>query len=328
MPDKREQAQKRQQDETGALSNSDRKNGPPTGWQTVIDAIAQHANQTQTTPPSPGLYLVATPIGNLSDITLRALQVLAHADVIYCEDTRHSRTLMDRFQIKTPLKPYHEHNAARQRPGLLRALSNGACIALVSDAGTPLISDPGFKLVREALNDGHQVITIPGPTAGLAAATASGLPTDKLMFAGFLPTRQAARRMHIAALAAVEATLIFYEAPHRIKETLADLLRELGDRAACLARELTKMHEDLRRETLSTLLSEVSSQAVKGECVILVGPPEKNAPSDSDITARLEVLLGRMSLKDAARTIAEETSVAKSHAYDLGLALKRRSDKA
>ena len=290
----------------------------------VAAALNLHARHVFSEPIAPGLYLVATPIGNLSDITVRALHVLARADVIYCEDTRHSRTLMERFAIKAALKPYHEHNAARQRPQILKALSGGARIALISDAGTPLISDPGYKIVREAAADGHAVYSIPGASSALVAVTSSGLPTDTLLFAGFLPAKEAGRRKRIAALAATDATLIFFEAPHRLGDALGDLFAELGDRPACIARELTKLHEEVRRGSLRVLHSEIKAEPVKGECVILVAPPVPEDFSDDDISERLERLLDMLSLKDASRSLADELGINKSRVYNLGLALKKR----
>lgn len=290
----------------------------------VAAALNLHARNTFAEPIAPGLYLVATPIGNLSDITVRALHVLARADVIYCEDTRHSRTLMERFAIKATLKPYHEHNAARQRPQILKGLSGGARIALISDAGTPLISDPGYKIVREAADAGHPVYSIPGASSALVAVTSSGLPTDTLLFAGFLPAKEAGRRKRITALAATDATLIFFEAPHRLADALGDLVTVLGDRPACIARELTKLHEELRRGTLSALYEKQKVEPAKGECVIVVGPPVPQNLSDEEIYERLDGLLATSSLKDASRTLADELGVNKSRIYDLGLALKKR----
>ena len=202
---------------------------------------------------APGLHIVATPIGNLGDITLRALATLAGADLIACEDTRVTRKLLDRYGIATPLTPYHDHNAAKARPALLRRLAEGAAIALVSDAGTPLISDPGFKLVRAAQEAGHPVTALPGASAVLAALAVAGLPTDQFFFAGFLPPKQAARRARIAELARIPATLVLFETGPRLAATLADLAAGLGRREAAVCRELTKLHEEVRRGDLATL---------------------------------------------------------------------------
>lgn len=291
----------------------------------VVSAIHMHARATFSDPIAPGLYLVATPIGNLSDITLRALKILGGVDVIYCEDTRHSRTLLEHFAIKTPLKPYHEHNASRQRPGILRALAGGSRIALISDAGTPLISDPGFKIVRDAAEAGHHVVSVPGASAGMAAVTASGLPTDTILFAGFLPPKEAGRRKRLATLKDTAATLVFFEAPHRLHETLVGIKTELGDRPACVARELTKVHEEMRRGRLGVLCERIRPEDVKGECVIVVGPPEAKTYTDNEILDLVRDRLETESLKDAARHLAEELQVPKGRVYDLGLTLKRQS---
>jgi 16S rRNA (cytidine1402-2'-O)-methyltransferase len=266
-----------------------------------------------------GLYLVATPIGNLGDITLRALSVLARADLVLCEDTRHSRTLLSHFAIGTQMRPYHEHNAARERPRVLAELEAGRRIALISDAGTPLVSDPGWKLVRAALDAGHRVEALPGASATLTALTVAGQPTDAFFFAGFLPPKAGARATRIAALKDVPATLVFFEAPSRVAETLADLAAGLGARPAALARELTKLHEEVRRGTLAELAEDLHNSPVKGEIVIVVGPPQKQDVSDEDIAARLVPALQEMSLRDAAKSIAEELGVPKSRVYDIGL---------
>src|SRR5262245_14626252 len=266
-------------------------------------------------PLAPGLYLVATPIGNLGDVTLRALSVLARADVVLCEDTRHSRTLLSHFGITATTRPYHEHNAERERPRVLAALEAGPRVALISDAGPPLVSDPGYKLVRAAIDAGHRVEALPGPSAALAALSVAGLPTDTFFFAGFLPPKSAARRARLSELKGVPATLVFFEAPSRVAETLADLAAVLGDRPAALARELTKLHEEVRRGPLNGLAAEVGEGAIKGEAVIVVGPPQHAEVTDADIAARLEPALRSMSLRDAAKAIAEALGVPKSRVY-------------
>ena len=210
---------------------------------------------------APGLYLVATPIGNLGDVTLRALELLAGADVIACEDTRVTRKLTERYGITTPLTPYHEHNAAEARPKLLARLADGQAVALVSDAGTPLISDPGYKLVRAACEAGHAVTALPGASAVLTALSVAGLPTDHFFFEGFLPPRQGARQKRIAALANVPATLVLFESGPRIAAALADLAATLGTRAAAICRELTKLHEEVKRSDLVALAHEYSTGA-------------------------------------------------------------------
>ncbi len=270
----------------------------------------------------PALYLVATPIGNLSDISLRALTVLARSDVVYCEDTRHSRTLLAHYAIDTVLKPYHEHNASSQRAHILEDLSAGRAVALISDAGTPLISDPGFKLVREAAAAGHDIIAIPGASASLTALAAAGLPTDAFFFAGFLPTRDGSRQSRIKELSAVPGTLVFFEAPTRIGESLRDLAAVLGDRPAAVARELTKLHEEVRRGTLPELAESFAEGEARGEIVILVGPPGPTAITDDLVIGKLRTALQSMSLRDAARVVSEVLGVPKARVYEIGLALK------
>jgi 16S rRNA (cytidine1402-2'-O)-methyltransferase len=278
-------------------------------------------------PLAPGLYLVATPIGNLADITLRALATLQRADVVYCEDTRHSRTLLAHFAVSRATRAYHEHNAEAQRPRVLAELAAGRAVAVISDAGTPLISDPGYKLVREAIAAGHRVISLPGASATLAALGSAGLPTDAFLFAGFLPPRQGARRTRLAELKTVPATLVFFEAPSRLADSLTDIAAVLGGREAAVARELTKLHEEVRRGSPAELAQWAGGAAPRGEMVILVGPPVAEQVTDEAINARLEALLAEMSLRDAAKTAAEELGVPKSRVYDLGLALKRGGSK-
>jgi 16S rRNA (cytidine1402-2'-O)-methyltransferase len=273
-------------------------------------------------PLAPGLYLVATPIGNLADLSLRAASILARADLIYCEDTRHSRTLTGHFGITTHLTPYHEHNGARERPKILEKLAAGRRIALISDAGTPLISDPGYKLVRDVIDAGHRVESIPGASAALTALTASGLPTDAFFFAGFLPPRSAARRTRATDLKSVPATLVFYEAPSRIAESLADLAAVLGPRPAVLARELTKRFETFERGTLDTLATASLGQEARGEYVILVGPPVAGQVTDDLIEQKVRDALQSLSLRDAAKAVADELDIPKSRAYEIGLRVR------
>src|ERR1700712_2008014 len=203
--------------------------------------------------PVPGLYLVAPPIGHLGDITLRALETLAGVDIIACEDTRITRRLTERYAISALLKPYHEHNAALARPKILEKLAQGASIALVSDAGTPLISDPGFKLVREVCAAGHSVIALPGPSSVLTALAVAALPTDRFFFEGFLPSRSIARRARVAELARIDATLVMFESGNRVQDTLRDLAAIMGPRTGAVCREMTKMHEEVRRAKVSAL---------------------------------------------------------------------------
>lgn len=271
---------------------------------------------------APGLYLVATPIGNLGDITLRGLSVLARSDVIYCEDTRHSRTLVQHYGIRVPLKSYHDHNAAVMRPVILDELAAGRRVALISDAGTPLVSDPGYKLAREAIDAGHAVVALPGASAVLTALTCAGLPTDAFWFGGFLPPKSAARQARLEALKSVDATLVIYEAPSRVAATLADLLAVLGDRPAAVARELTKMHEEVVRGRLSDLVHRCADVAARGEYAIVIGPPEPGEVSDAAIASALQDALQDMRLKDAAKAVAEALGVARNRVYDIGLRLK------
>ena len=269
------------------------------------------------------LFIVATPIGNLADITLRALCILARADIVLCEDTRHSRTLIAHYGLGARLVPYHEHNEDAERPRVLSALAQGKMVALISDAGTPLISDPGFKLAREAASLGLAVVSVPGASALLAALTASGLPTDAFFFAGFLPPKSPARRARLAELSAMPATLIFYEAPTRAAESLADMAEVLGRRPAVLARELTKMHEDVVRLPLDELARYVAQSPLKGEMVIVVGPPLVREIDDDAIAAELRSARQSLSLRDAARVVADKLGIAKSRVYDLGVKLDR-----
>lgn len=273
-------------------------------------------------PAAPGLHIVATPIGNLGDITLRALATLAGADLIACEDTRVTRKLLDRYGIATPLTAYHEHNAAAARPKLLQKLADGAAIALVSDAGTPLISDPGFKLTREAAAAGHLVIAVPGPSATLTALVASGLPTDQFLFAGFLPPKQTARRSRIAELARIHATLVLFETGPRIEAALTDLAEGLGPRPAAICRELTKLHEEIRRDDLAALAANAGSAEQRGEFVIIIAAPEQQ-PVLEDSDTLLRQAMTRLSLKDAVGEVAAATGLSRRDLYQRALALTK-----
>ena len=278
-------------------------------------------------PLAPGLYLVATPIGNLADISLRALAVLARADLIAAEDTRHSRKLLSHFGISAPaLSPYHEHNAERERPRLIAQLRAGKTMALISDAGTPLVSDPGFKLVREALDVGISVVSIPGPSATLAALTSSGLPTDTFLFAGFLPPKSAARRARLEELKSVPATLIFFETAPRLVQCLDDMAAVLGAREGAVAKELTKLHERVARGSLAELMGAISGDGLKGEFVVVVGPPEVRGTeiSDAEIAEQLQKALNVESFRDAARSVADVLQVSRARVYELGLKLNRK----
>src|SRR5262245_38583425 len=237
--------------------------------ETLADLLAR--------PLAPALYLVATPIGNLADISLRALSVLARADLIAAEDTRHSKKLLSHFAIGGVLSAYHEHNAERERPRLIARLRAGQSVALISDAGTPLVSDPGYKLAREALAAGIAVVSIPGPSAALAALTSAGLPTDTFLFAGFLPAKTGPRRARLEELRNVPTTLIFFETGPRLAKSLTDMADVLGAREGAIAKELTKLHESVTRGELSELVDALSDDALKGEFAIVVGPPGEAA---------------------------------------------------
>ena len=278
---------------------------------------------------SAGLHLVATPIGNLRDVTLRALETLAAADVIACEDTRVTRKLLDHYGITTPLTPYHEHNAAAARPKILARLAAGGAVALVSDAGTPLISDPGFKLVRAAREAGHAVTALPGASAALAALTVAGLPTDRFFFEGFLPPKDGARRSRIAELGRIPATLILYESGPRMARTLGALAEALAPREAAVCRELTKLHEEVRRGDLAALAKAYDVGAeTRGEFVIVIAPPDPNADAagDDDIDALLRRALQHASMKDAVSDIAAATGRPRREIYQRALALNETDD--
>jgi 16S rRNA (cytidine1402-2'-O)-methyltransferase len=282
-------------------------------------------------PHATGLYLVATPIGNLADISLRALSVLAGADLIAAEDTRHSRKLLSHFGIKAELTPYHEHNAAKERPRLLARIRAGFSVALISDAGTPLISDPGYKLVREALAAGLSVTSIPGPSAVLAGLTSAGLPTDTFLFAGFLPVKSGPRRKRFEELKPVPATLVFFETASRLGAALSDMAQVFGAREAAVAKELTKLHESIARGAPAELAAQLeSSAALKGEFVVLVGPPspDEGLVGDDAIVASLKQALKHESFRDAVRSVAEKFHLKRSRVYELGLKLERKDSGA
>jgi 16S rRNA (cytidine1402-2'-O)-methyltransferase len=279
---------------------------------------------------APGLHLVATPIGNLGDITLRALETLAGVDIIACEDTRITRRLTDRFGISAVLKPYHEHNAALARPKILERLAQGASIALVSDAGTPLISDPGFKLVREVTAAGHQVIALPGPSSVLAALAVAALPTDRFFFEGFLPSKQTARRGRLSELKAIDATLVMFESGNRIQETLHDLAEIMGNRDAAICRELTKLHEEISRAPLSELAGMADSLETRGEFVLVIGPPAADAQimAPDDLDELLRASLQTHSVKDAVAHAVALSGRPKREIYARALELAGQTRKA
>jgi len=285
-------------------------------------SLAEHAFSAPNLEPA--LYIVSTPIGNLGDITVRALETLASAAVIACEDTRVTATLTQRFSLKTPLMAYHEHNADKQRPKILETLEGGEAVALVSDAGTPLVSDPGYRLVRDVLAAGHRVIPIPGASAPLAGLVASGLPSDTVLFAGFLPQKGGPKTRRLEDLAQIPATLVFFESPHRTGATLALMADVLGgDREAVVARELTKRFETFERGTLAELTGRFHEAQVKGEIVILVGPPEDRPEAAADdLDALLTEALDGMPVSAAAKKVAKATGLERGEVYKRALELK------
>jgi len=271
----------------------------------------------------PGLIVLATPIGNAADISLRALDVLAHADVVACEDTRVTGKLLAIHGISNALTPYHEHNSERALPKLMERLNRGETVALVSDAGTPLVSDPGYRLVRACLEAEIPVTAVPGASASLAALVVSGLPTDRFLFDGFLPSKSNARKAALAEVGEVPATLIFQESAQRLAASLADMAEILGDRQAAVARELTKKFEEVRRGTLAELAAHYAEAgAPKGEIVVVVGPPSDEKPEMTE--AELDTLIASRdpaeSLRDAARRIAAETGLPRRTVYARALA--------
>jgi len=274
---------------------------------------------------APGLYLVATPIGNLGDITLRALETLAGVDIVACEDTRITRRLIERFSITATLKQYHEHNAEQARPKILEALARGSSIALVSDAGTPLISDPGFKLVREVSAAGFAVIALPGPSSVLAALSVAALPTDRFFFEGFLPSKQGARRTRLAELARIDATLVMFESGARVQESLQDIAGVMGDREAAICREMTKLHEEVRRARVSELAAMADGLETRGEFVLVIGPPGADAGlmSEDALDDLLRASLTQGSVKDAVAHAVEVSGRPRREIYARALELAR-----
>src|SRR3954467_15961799 len=275
--------------------------------------------------PVPGLHLVATPIGNLGDITLRALETLAGVDLIACEDTRITRRLTERYAISAQLTPYHEHNAATARPKIMERLAQGAAVALVSDAGTPLISDPGFKLVREACAAGHAVIALPGASSVLTALSVAALPTDRFFFEGFLPAKETARRTRLAELARIDATLVMFESGNRVQETLTDLAETMAGRDAAICRELTKMHEEIKRAPIAELAKAAGTLETRGEFVLVIGPPraDANIMTQHDLDDLLRSSLSRDSVKDSVAHAVELSGRPRREVYARALELAK-----
>ncbi|NNE42291.1 MAG: 16S rRNA (cytidine(1402)-2'-O)-methyltransferase [Marinicaulis sp.] len=271
----------------------------------------------------PGLYVTATPIGNLGDITYRAVNIMKSADFILCEDTRQTGKLCSAYSIITPLEPYHDHNAAKVRPRIIERLSEGARVCLVSDAGTPLISDPGYKLVRAARDAGIAVIPAPGPSAIMAALSAAGAPTDQFYFAGFPPAKQTARKKFFAQLSDIPATLVFYETGRRLGDSLTDLLGAFGERRCTIARELTKLYEEFVEGGFAELASIYVESPPKGEIVLVVYPPGEKKFSQLEIDEFLATALKNSSVKDAANAAAQSLGIARKHAYQRALELSK-----
>jgi 16S rRNA (cytidine1402-2'-O)-methyltransferase len=273
----------------------------------------------------PGLYLVATPIGTADDITLRALEILRRADVLAAEDTRNARRLMELHGVSVggrPLVAYHDHNGPQMRPRLMAALAEGKTVAYMSDAGTPLVADPGFRLAEAAIAEGYMVSTAPGASALLAALAVAGLPTDRFLFAGFAPPKSAARKTFLAEFAAVPATLVFYESPRRLAKALADMAQVLGDRPAAVCRELTKKFEEVRRGSLDEL-ARAYPDPPKGEIVVVVGPPAAVQADATDVDTALRSALAHGSVRDAAQAVAEDLGIPRKQAYARALELAR-----
>jgi 16S rRNA (cytidine1402-2'-O)-methyltransferase len=270
------------------------------------------------------LYIVPTPIGNLEDITLRALRVLKEVELIAAEDTRHTRNLLSHFGIKTALTSYHEHNERDKARTLVERLKGGASIALVSDAGTPAVSDPGYRIVVEAIQAGIQVIPLPGASASTTALSASGLPTDRFRFEGFLPAKSQERKAKLQSLRAESVTLLFYEAPHRLLAALGDMLKIFGDREIAIARELTKMHEEFVRGKLSEVIGALADRGIKGEIVLLIqGASSETQVSDQELRAEIRQLVcDGMGVKEIAELLGERYGLAKKEVYKLALELK------
>lgn len=278
-------------------------------------------NIFQSGSVEPGLYIVSTPIGNLSDISIRALKTLAGADVIACEDTRTTGKLLKHFGIKTPMKPYHEHNGTIAGPKLLQLLSEGKSVALVSDAGTPLISDPGYKLVASARSNNTRIIPIPGASAPMSALVASGLKTDSFMFAGFLPSKETARRNKMRELVDVNYTLIFFESPNRLAASLQDMIAIFGKtRHAAIGRELTKLHEEITSGNLTELADDYSDRKIRGEVVVIVEAANVEGQLNTD--ELLIELMATMSVSRAAAEAADLSGKTKRDMYQRALALR------
>ncbi|MEM1371405.1 MAG: 16S rRNA (cytidine(1402)-2'-O)-methyltransferase [Pseudomonadota bacterium] len=288
---------------------------------TSIDAQLDRLTQA---PPSAGLFVVATPIGHLADITVRALATLQVVDVIYAEDTRHSRTLLQQYGITTPLRAYHDHSSEAVRHSIVQTILEGARVGLISDAGTPMVSDPGFKLIRAVIDAELDVVPLPGASAVMAAIMCAGLPTDRFQFAGFLPTKRAARLHALEAAVDAPVTSIWFEAPSRLLATLADMQDIFGERKVVVLRELTKHFEDKARGPAADLLQKFTDKPVKGEVVIMLEPAQSSAAvGDGELQALLKERLGDTTLRDAVQMVAKMSGTPRKRVYDLALHLQR-----
>lgn len=324
------------------MSENDGRRRPASGLTAAIETDVGHSvTSTERAVPDlgglaanlkqqsfePGLYIVATPIGNLADLSLRAASVMLNADAVYCEDTRMTGRLLDAIGCRRTLLTYHEHNAELRRDEIIGRLLDGQRVALVSDAGTPLISDPGYKLVRAVRDAGIAIRAVPGPSALTAALSISGLPTDTFLFCGFLPTKRIARQKRLRELGEVRATLVLYESPQRVRDCLSDALVELGDRKAALTRELTKTYEEVSSGHLSELIEWVGDRRVRGEICLVIAPPDDRTTTveDGDIEVRLRQVLTEFRVKEAAQVVANEFGVSRQRVYRLAIELKDRS---
>lgn len=285
-------------------------------------AVLRQLDKLSAAPLEPALYIVSTPIGNLADITLRALSTLERSDIVVCEDTRHSRKLLSAYCLRKKLEAYHDFSGEKDRERILRHLEGGKSVALISDAGTPLIADPGYKLVRSALERGVAVFAIPGPSAILTAQVASGLPADRFFFAGFLPPKERARQEALKNLQGVPGTILLYESGARLGRTLEALARIFPDRTVAIARELTKLHEEIVRGSAAELASRIGEAPVLGEIVLLVGPGEAAPPSETQIEEALSAALKSASLKEAVEEVTKGLGVARKIVYNLALKMR------
>lgn len=285
--------------------------------------VGEVLEEMMAAPLLPALYLVATPIGHLGDISLRAINVLAKADFVAAEDTRHSRKLLQHYGISSEMISYHDHNGDQMRPRIIRMIKEGRAVALISDAGTPLISDPGYKLARMVRDAGLRVEVVPGASSVMAGLCLSGLPTDRFLFEGFLPPKQVARRKMLSSLAGVQGSLVFFETVKRIEAVISDALEVLGDRDAVILREITKMHEEVIEGKLSELLAGLEERELRGELVVIIGPPLLLEVTDEDIEEALSYHLNEgMSMRDSVQEVMTGMNLPRRRVYDLALKLK------